>query len=220
MADTHKADLRHDAARILDLQRAAQRKDGAPSVAVRRERLKALGDMVRAGGEEFATAISADFGNRSRFETALLETMVTLSAIRHARKNIGWWMRSSQRDVDITFWPGSAWVRREPLGVIGIISPWNYPLQLALSPLVDALAAGNRAIIKSSEQTPAFSELLKQKIGAAFGEDVVAVVTGGPDVAEAFSRLPFDHLVFTGSTAIGRKVAQATAEGLVPTTLE
>ncbi|MDP3738659.1 MAG: coniferyl aldehyde dehydrogenase [Hyphomonadaceae bacterium] len=209
-----------DALRILELQRAAQRREGAPSAKVRRERLKSLADMVRAGGDEFAAAISADFGNRSWFETALLETMVTLSAIRHARRNVGWWMRPSDRDVDITFWPGSAWVRREPLGVIGIISPWNYPLQLALSPLVDALAAGNRAVIKPSEQTPKFSELLKQKIKAAFSEDVVSVVTGGPEVAAAFSRLPFDHLVFTGSTSIGRQVAQATADGLVPTTLE
>jgi coniferyl-aldehyde dehydrogenase len=213
-------DARPDASRILDLQRAAQRREGAPSLKLRRERLKALADMVKTGGEDFAGAISDDFGNRSRFETALLETMVTLSAIRHARAHLPWWMRPSIRDVDLAFWPGSAWVRPEPLGVIGIISPWNYPLQLALSPLVDVLAAGNRAIVKPSEQTPAFSELLKQKIAATFGEDVVAVVTGGPDVAEAFSRLPFDHLVFTGSTSIGRKVAQATAESLVPTTLE
>jgi coniferyl-aldehyde dehydrogenase len=176
--------------------------------------------MVRAGGDDFAKAISADFGNRSKFETALLETMVTLSAIRYARRNLGWWMQPSPREVDYTFWPGRAWVRREPLGVIGIISPWNYPLQLALSPLVDALAGGNRAIIKPSEQTPAFSELLKRRLAETFPEDTVAVVVGGPDIAAAFSKLPFDHLVFTGSTNIGRRVAAATAEGLVPTTLE
>jgi coniferyl-aldehyde dehydrogenase len=215
MAETHQ-----ESSRILDLQRAAQRRDGAPSLKQRRERLKALADMVKSGGEEFAAAISADFGRRSRFETALLETMVTLSAIRYARAHLPWWMRPSIRDVDLAFWPGSAWVRPEPLGVVGIISPWNYPLQLALSPLVDVLAAGNRAIIKPSEQTPSFSELLREKIAATFDEDLVAVVTGGPDVAEAFSRLPFDHLVFTGSTSIGRTVAQAAAEGLVPTTLE
>lgn len=209
-----------DVIRILELQRAVQKREGAPPLKVRRDRLKRLADMVRAKGDEFARAISDDFGNRSQFETALLESMVLLSSIRYARKQVGWWMQPSPRDVDFTFWPGSAWVRQEPLGVVGIVSPWNYPLQLALSPLVDVLAAGNRAMIKPSEQTPQFSELLKQTIADAFGEDTVAVVTGGPDMAAAFTRLPFDHLVFTGSTSIGRKVAAAAAEGLVPTTLE
>jgi len=214
MAETSEAE------RILGFQRAEQRREGTPSLKVRRERLALLADMVRTKADDFAEAISADFGNRSRFETALLETMVLLSAIRHARKQVGWWMEPSPRDVDFTFWPGSAWVRFEPLGVVGIVSPWNYPLQLSLSPLVDVLAAGNRAIIKPSEQTPQFSDLLKRAIADTFDEDMVAVVTGGPDVATAFTKLPFDHLVFTGSTSIGRKVAAAAAEGLVPTTLE
>jgi coniferyl-aldehyde dehydrogenase len=106
------------------------------------------------------------------------------------------------------------------MGVVGIVSPWNYPLQLALSPLVDVIAAGNRAIIKPSEQTPGFSALLLSAIASTFKEEDVAVVTGGPDIAAAFTKLPFDHLVFTGSTAIGRKVAMAAADGLVPVTLE
>ena len=209
-----------DAERLLELQRAAQRRDGPPNARVRIDRLDRLDDMVRKRSEAFADAISADFGNRSRFETALLETMVTLSAIRYARKNVRWWMEPAYQEVDMTFWPGSAWIRREPLGVIGIVSPWNYPLQLALSPLVDAIAGGNRAIIKPSEQTPNFSDLLHRAISETFAEEEIGIVTGGPDVASAFTRLPFDHLVFTGSTAIGRKVAQAAADGLVPTTLE
>jgi coniferyl-aldehyde dehydrogenase len=213
-------DQTSEAERILGFQRAEQRREGTPSLKVRRERLALLADMVRTRADDFAEAISADFGNRSRFETALLETMVLLSAIRHTRKQLGWWMQPSPRDIDFTFWPGSAWVRFEPLGVVGIVSPWNYPLQLSLSPLVDVLAAGNRAIIKPSEQTPQFSDLLKRAIADTFDEDMVAVVTGGPDVATAFTKLPFDHLVFTGSTSIGRKVAAAAAEGLVPTTLE
>jgi coniferyl-aldehyde dehydrogenase len=213
-------DQTSEAERILGFQRAEQRREGTPSLKVRRERLALLADMVRTKADDFAEAISADFGNRSRFETALLETMVLLSAVRHTRKQLGWWMQPSPRDIDFTFWPGSAWVRFEPLGVVGIVSPWNYPLQLSLSPLVDVLAAGNRAIIKPSEQTPQFSDLLKRAIADTFDEDMVAVVTGGPDVASAFTKLPFDHLVFTGSTSIGRKVAAAAAEGLVPTTLE
>lgn len=209
-----------DAERLLELQRAAHRRDSWPSAKVRIDRIERLDTMVRERAEAFAEAVAADFGNRSRFETALMETAVLLSSIRHARKNVRWWMEPSYQEVDIAFWPGSAWIRREPLGVVGIISPWNYPLQLALSPLVDVIAAGNRAILKPSEQTPRFSALLLTAIASTFKEEEVAVVTGGPEVAAAFTRLPFDHLVFTGSTAIGRKVAQAAADGLVPTTLE
>jgi len=209
-----------DGARLLDLQRAAQRKEGLPPARVRIDRLYQLEDMVRKRADSIAEAISADFGNRSRFETDLLETMVLVSAIRHARKNVKWWMQPSYREVGINFWPGSAWVRAEPLGVVGIISPWNYPLQLALSPLVDAIAGGNRVIIKPSEQTPNFSDLLHRAISETFEQDEIAVVLGGPEAAAEFSRLPFDHLVFTGSTGIGRRVAAAAADNLTPTTLE
>jgi coniferyl-aldehyde dehydrogenase len=209
-----------DAARLLELQRAAQRKEGLPSARARIDRLYQLEGMVRKHADSIADAISADFGNRSRFETDLLETMVLVSAIRHARKNVKWWMQPSYREVGINFWPGAAWVRPEPLGVVGIVSPWNYPLQLALSPLVDAIAGGNRVILKPSEQTPNFCDLLRRAISETFEEDEVAVVLGGPEVAAEFSRLPFDHLVFTGSTGIGRRVAAAAAENLTPTTLE
>lgn len=209
-----------DAARLLDMQRAAQRKEGPPAARVRIDRLYQLEDMIRKRADSIADAISADFGNRSRFETDLLETMVLVSAIRHARKNVKWWMQPSYREVGFNFWPGSAWVRPEPLGVVGIVSPWNYPLQLALSPLVDAIAGGNRVIIKPSEQTPNFCDLLHRAISETFEENEIAVVLGGPEVAAEFSRLPFDHLVFTGSTGIGRRVAAAAAENLTPTTLE
>ncbi len=209
-----------DAERLLQIQRAAHRRDGPPNARTRIERLERLDEMVRKRGDAFAEAISSDFGNRSRFETALLETSVLLSAIRHARKNVRWWMEPSHQEVAYTFWPGSAWIRREPLGVIGIVSPWNYPLQLALSPLVDIIAGGNRAIIKPSEHTPSFAALLLTAIASTFTEEEVAVVTGGPEVATNFTRLPFDHLVFTGSTSIGRKVAEAAAGSLTPTTLE
>ena len=117
-----------DAARLLELQRAAQRKEGLTSARARIDRLYQLEDMVRKRADSIADAISADFGNRSRFETDLLETMVLVSAIRHARKNVKWWMQPSYREVGFNFWPGSAWVRPEPLGIVGIVSPWNYPL--------------------------------------------------------------------------------------------
>ncbi len=209
-----------DAERLLELQRAAHRREGPPSSRARIDRLDRLDEMVRKRGKAFADAISADFGNRSRFETGLLETMVLLSAVRHARKNVRWWMEPAYQEVDVNFWPGAAWIRREPMGVIGVVSPWNYPLQLALAPLVDIIAGGNRAIIKPSEQAPNFADLLHRAISETFAEEEVTVVVGGQDVAAAFTQLPFDHLVFTGSTPVGHKVALAAADNLTPVTLE
>jgi coniferyl-aldehyde dehydrogenase len=189
-------------------------------LATRRGRLDRLRALVQENEGALAEAISADFGTRSRTETELLEIVPTLNAIRHARGKLKRWMKPERRRVDPMMQPARAWVRWEPLGVVGIISPWNYPLQLALSPLVDAVAAGNRAMLKPSEMTPAFSELLKRLVAERFSEDEVAVVTGGVEAGQAFSALPFDHLLFTGSTAIGRKVYQAAAANLTPVTLE
>ncbi len=223
MADRNVARLvagEDEARRLFDLQHAASRQGPPADLPLRRDRLERLRAVVAGNEAAFARAISDDFGTRSRAETELLEIVPTVSAIRHARKNVARWMRPERRWVDPLFQPASAHVRYEPLGVIGIISPWNYPLQLAFSPLVDALAAGNRAMVKPSELTPAFSELLGRAVAQRFDEAEVAVVTGGVEVGEAFAGLPFDHLLFTGSTAIGRKVYQAAAANLVPVTLE
>src|SRR5688572_27406700 len=209
-----------EARRIFDLQHEASRRGPPADARLRRDRLERLRALLAGNEGEFAAAISDDFGIRSRTETELLEIVPTVSAIRHARRNVARWMRPERRRVDPLFQPASAQVRHEPLGVVGIISPWNYPLQLALSPLVDALAAGNRAMIKPSELTPAFSELLRRLIAERFDESEVAVITGGVEVGQAFASLPFDHLLFTGSTAVGRKVYQAAAANLVPVTLE
>jgi coniferyl-aldehyde dehydrogenase len=209
-----------EARRIFDLQHSASRREPLASLRLRRDRLDRLRTVVAGNEAAFARAISDDFGIRSLTETELLEIVPTVSAIRHARSSLARWMRPERRRVDPLFQPARAWVRFEPLGVIGIISPWNYPLQLAFSPLVDALAAGNRAMVKPSELTPSFSELLRRAIAERFDEAEVAVVTGGADVGQAFAGLPFDHLLFTGSTAIGRKVYQAAAANLVPVTLE
>jgi coniferyl-aldehyde dehydrogenase len=223
MADQSVARLvagEDEARRLFDLQHEASRRGPPADLGLRRDRLDRLRAVVAGNEAAFARTISDDFGVRSRTETELLEIVPTMSAIRHARRKVARWMRPERRRVDPLFQPASAWVRYEPLGVIGIISPWNYPLQLALSPLVDALAAGNRAMVKPSELTPAFSELLRRSIAERFDEAEVAVVTGGVEVGEAFSSLPFDHLLFTGSTAVGRKVYQAAAANLVPVTLE
>lgn len=206
--------------RLYEAQRAAWNAAGAPDLAERLADLDKLERVLARHGDAFAAAICQDFGNRAREETELLELVPTLNALRHARKHLGRWMRPERRHVSWIFQPGKAWVQYQPLGLIGVISPWNYPLILALSPLVDALAAGNRVMIKPSELTPAFAALLKRRLGEVFSEAQVAVVLGGPDAAAAFSRLPFDHLLFTGSTAIGRKVLAAAAENLTPVTLE
>ena len=205
---------------LLAAMRAADAAEGPPDAPRRRARLAALGAALRRHHEALAQAISADFGNRSRPETMLAEVVPVLGAITHARRHLARWMRPQRRHVALTFRPGAAWVRHEPLGVVGIVAPWNYPVLLGLMPLVDALAAGNRALLKPSELTPATSALLARLLAEAFAPTEVAVVQGGPDVAEAFVRLPLDHLVFTGSTRIGRQVMQAAAERLTPVTLE
>ncbi len=217
---TPVADPGTEAARLLAAQR--ERATGAPppSLRDRLASLRALERLVRDGQDAFADAIAADFNNRSRPETLLAEVAPTLAAIRHARRHLARWMRPQRRRVGINFQPGRAWVEHQPLGCIGVISPWNYPLLLILSPLVDALAAGNRVLLKPSELTPRFSEALARAVAAAFDPAQVATVLGGPEVGAAFARLPFDHLLFTGSTAVGRKVMEAAAENLVPVTLE
>lgn len=204
----------------FDLQHQRSRDEPAPTAKLRIDRLDRLRAMVSDNADRIVAAISSDFGVRSPDETRLLEIMPVMTGIRHARHNLKRWMRDQPRDVAITFWPGRAWIRFEPLGVIGIISPWNYPLMLAAGPMIDAIAAGNRVMLKPSELTPAFSALLAEMIAKAFDPAEAAVVQGGVETAQAFSRLPFDHLVFTGSTSVGRKVAEAAAPNLTPVTLE
>ncbi len=207
-------------ARLLDLQRRVYRRDGPPPAAQRLAALAALDAVLRANRDALAAAISADFGHRSAVETTLAELVPSLAAIRHARRNLARWMRPERRRVDISFQPGRAWVEWQPLGCVAVLAPWNYPLLLTVSPLVDALAAGNRVIVKPSELAPRFAALLARLLAEAIDPAQVSVVTGGPDVARALCALPLDHLLFTGSTSVGRQVARAAAENLTPVTLE
>jgi coniferyl-aldehyde dehydrogenase len=209
-----------EAAGLLDRQRHAFLRDGIPDLASRLKALDALEAGLHAHRARIIEAISADFGNRSGAETDFGEMLVVLNGIRNARKSLARWMKPERRRVHWTMQPSRARVIHQPLGVIGIVSPWNYPLQLALAPLVDALAAGNRVMIKPSEFTPATGCLMKELLAEAFSEEEVAVVLGGPEVAQAFTALPFDHLLFTGSTQVGRQVMKAAAENLTPVTLE
>ncbi|WP_439815925.1 coniferyl aldehyde dehydrogenase [Zavarzinia sp. CC-PAN008] len=205
---------------ILRNQRSVFLARAAPTLAERRADLDRLQRLLVVHRDAFADAVSRDFGHRSRHETQLTDLFATVEAIRHMRRHLGRWMRPERRPVSASFRPATARVLRQPLGVVGIISPWNYPVQLALSPLAAALAAGNRVMLKPSEHTPRTAALLKAVLAEAFAPDQVAVVTGGPAIGEAFARLPFDHLLFTGATAIGRHILHAAADNLVPVTLE
>jgi coniferyl-aldehyde dehydrogenase len=205
---------------ILANQRAAFIAAGVPSLKQRLDSLFKLKKAILALRTEYEEAISADFGNRSRFETAVMEIMPVTQGIDYLRKHLGRWMRPQSRHVALQFRPARAKVLMQPLGVVGIVSPWNYPLALCLTPLATALAAGNRVMIKPSEYTPRTSALMALMLSGIFSGDEVAVVTGGPDVGAAFSALPFDHLFFTGSTSVGKVIMRAASENLVPVTLE
>jgi len=204
----------------LDAQREAFLRAGVPSFEERCDDLRKLGDAVGRNVDRLADAISADFGNRSRHETELADAFPVQAAIRHTLRHLRGWMRPQRVSVALELMPASARILYQPLGVVGIIGPWNYPFQLTIMPLIAALAAGNRAMLKPSELTPRTADFLAEFLAKLFPADKVATIIGGPEVGAAFSRLPFDHLFYTGSTAVGRLVMQAAAENLTPVTLE
>ncbi|WP_024643819.1 coniferyl aldehyde dehydrogenase [Pseudomonas syringae] len=205
---------------LLAAQQAAVRVQGVPGYAQRIASLDAVLRMVSSNQDRLLEAVCADFGNRSFAETRLGELMPIINGIKHIRSHLKAWMRPARRKAGIVFRPASAKVIYQPLGVVGILAPWNYPLTLTLVPLIEALAAGNRVMIKPSELTPRTSELLRQLLGETFPADQVTVVTGDARLASQFSELPFDHLLFTGSTQVGRQVMAAAARNLTPVTLE
>ena len=162
----------------------------------------------------------SDFGVRSRHETLMAEVLTVVRGIQEVRKNLRRWMRPRRVRVSWLYRPGRARVQPQPKGVVGIMGAWNYPVNLALAPIVATIAAGNRAMVKPSEVAPRAAEVVKAILTEALGENRVIVTLGDVQVAETFSRLPFDHLLFTGSTQVGRKVMAAASENLVPVTLE
>jgi coniferyl-aldehyde dehydrogenase len=199
---------------------ARARAEPAPDLAERLDRLARLRAVVADNEERFRQAISADFGHRSAVETTIAETMLVFSEIRHATKHLKSWMAPQRVATALQFLPARNRLIPQPLGVVGIIAPWNYPLQLTLAPAIGALAAGNRVIIKPSELSPHFSVLLKETVAAKFDATELLVTGVEDDIAKAFAHLPFDHLVFTGSTRVGRLVAEAAGRNLTPVTLE
>ncbi len=208
---------------ILAAQKAAHLRDGAPTAEVRIDRLNRCIKLLASHQTAIEDALNADFGSRSREATALADIAASFGPLKHARDHLRKWMKPERRKTTpaiLGLLGAKAEVRFQPKGVVGVISPWNFPVNLTFAPLAGILAAGNRAMIKPSEYTPATSELMKLMFAEAFPEDEIAVVTGGPDVGEAFAHLAFDHLIFTGATGIARHVMRAAAENLVPVTLE
>ncbi len=213
------ADEITELAPTLDRLRKAWRAK-KPDYTQRMDDLARLKAAFKARMGEMEAAVRADFGHRSAHETWLADGMTVLGEIDHLRKHLRGWMRPKRASVGWQLWPASAQIRHEAVGVVGVMSPWNYPVNLALVPLATAIAAGNHVFVKPSEHTPQTSAWLQRLLADVFPADRVAVALGGAELGAAFSALPFDHLVFTGSTAVGRKVMAAAAPNLTPLTLE
>ncbi|WP_252151761.1 coniferyl aldehyde dehydrogenase [Acinetobacter sp. ANC 4862] len=222
----HKMDQNTDQNISIELQQLFEKQQQAftensyPSLEQRRQHLKTLQQLILQNKTEINLVISHDFSNRSHSETEMFEVMTSVLGIKYALKNLKKWMRPSKRHIGILFQPATGYVLYQPVGVVGIVVPWNYPLFLAIGPLCQALAAGNRVILKMSEYTPEFSALFKQLIAQAFPEDLVSVVNGDAEVAQKFTQLPFNHILFTGASEVGKHVMRAAANNLTPVTLE
>lgn len=218
--DGHETDAEMAAA--LARQKAAHIREGFPNADLRIDRLnRAIGLLVDFQ-EDIEQALIKDFGHRSADASRFTDVSSSISALKHARKNVAKWMRSSKRKPEFPFglMGAKAEVQYQPKGTVGIISPWNFPVNLTFTPLAGVFAAGNRAMIKPSEFTEHTSDLMARIFKQAFSEEEVFVATGGPEIGAAFSKLAFDHLVFTGATSIAHHVMRAAAENLVPLTLE
>ena len=200
--------------------RAVEAEDGAPGLDQRRVLLAELRRVVLRHAQAMADAAAADYGARSAEDTLLADVLLVADACTHARRHLRRWARPRRAAVPFPFWPARAWMECVPKGVVGIMAPWNYPLQLALMPAIDAIAAGNRVVIKPSEAAPSVAALIETILTEAWGPRIARVVQGGPDVAQDFAAQPWDHLVFTGGTEIGRRVMAAAAPNLTPLTLE
>ncbi|KJV41119.1 coniferyl aldehyde dehydrogenase [Acinetobacter brisouii] len=205
---------------ILQQQKQAYQLYPMPSAKDRIERLTRLKAILVKYQDQFAEAISQDFGNRALGETRIGEILTCLEQIRYYRKHLTTWMKPEKRHISWLHQPAKGWVQYQPLGVVGIIAPWNYPLLLSIGPLICALAAGNHAMIKISSASAHFGKMLDKALSEAFPCELVAVVNGGGAISDAFSHLPFDKIIFTGSTSVGKTVMQAAAKNLVPVILE
>ena len=205
---------------LFDAQFQSSRAQVDVPLELRRDRLKRLRQIIETRSSDLAAAVQADFGVRSAHLTEVADIFVLRAMLTHLNKHLPRWMKPIKVSTPVYLQPAAAHIHRQPLGVVGVISPWNYPIQLAFGPAATALAAGNRVMLKPSELTPITSALMAELVHASFEADEFCVIQGDAGVAAQFAGLPFDHLFFTGSTAVGRKVAAAAAGNLTPTTLE
>jgi len=207
---------------ILDRQRAAFMAELPVPIDLRRDRLRRAVAMVKDNAARFCDALSEDFGHRSPRQSLITDVVASVSPLKHAEKMVTRWARREKKPVmfPLGLLGARAWVEYQPKGVVGIIAPWNFPVNLVMSPLAGVFAAGNRAMVKTSEFTPATAALFEELCPRYFDPAELAFVSGGPEVGQAFSALPFDHLLFTGATGIGRHILHAAADNLTPVTLE
>ena len=207
-----------DLQQILQQMKQAHLRSEPASVALRRDRLMRSAALLRENYQAISQAISADFGHRSGYQSMVADLATTINMLNHSAAHVENWMQPEAAEVPVAGM--QAWIEPQALGVVGIISPWNFPINLAFGPLAGVFAAGNTAMLKPSELTPKTSELIAELVARYFSPDELTVVLGDAEIGQAFSTLPFDHLVFTGSTAVGKHVMRAAAENLVPVTLE
>ena len=205
---------------LLEQQKVAYQRHPLATASERIERLARLKSVLVKYQDQFANAISQDYGNRAVMETKIGEILTCLEHIKYYSKNLTEWMKPSKRHISMLHQPAKGWVQYQPLGVIGIVAPWNYPLLLSVGPLICALAAGNHAMIKISSASAQFGAVLENAITEAFPQELVAVDNGGGIISDAFSHLAFDKMIFTGSTTVGKTVMAAASQNLVPVILE
>ncbi|NCU88820.1 MAG: aldehyde dehydrogenase family protein, partial [Proteobacteria bacterium] len=216
--DTNTQDMQ----RILDAQKKHFIKEGAPSIELRVDRLNRLKNLIMENRYDFVDALNEDYGNRSKNTSIMTDAYSIIPDINNAIKNIKKWTKVEKRSSNFPFglFGAKSYVKYEPLGTVGMISPWNFPVNLSFGPLAAIFAAGNQVMHKPSELTPITSELIKSLCDKAYDENEFATFLGGPEVGEAFTKLHFDHLLYTGSGNIGKHVMQSASQNLVPVTLE
>ncbi|MCY1175084.1 Coniferyl aldehyde dehydrogenase [compost metagenome] len=207
---------------VLARQRAAFMAELPVGLAVRKDRLARAAAMIADNADAFCDALSEDFGHRSREQSMLTDIASSIAPIKHAIKSLDRWTRRDNRAVQfpLGLLGARAWVEYQPKGVVGVIAPWNFPVNLVMGPIAGIFAAGNRAMVKTSEFTARTAALFEEVSPKYFATEELAFFSGGPEVGKAFSELPFDHLIFTGATGIGRHILHAAADNLTPVTLE
>ena len=221
-ASANKGSVSAELLALLDIQRSAFMAEGPVHLATRIDRIDRCIALLVDNQSAICHAVEADFSCRSKYVTQMMDIMNSVGSLKHVKKNLKKWMKPERRSAPLpmNLFGAKAHVHHQPKGVVGIMTPWNVPVNMIFSPLADVLGAGNRAMIKPSEFTPQTSDLMKQLFSQYFEESEITVVTGGPEVGAAFSALPLDHIIFTGASSVGKLVMKAAAENMVPVTLE